>query len=50
MRVHDDLPRQQSMKRAHRVRRFRRGNDEHTGRAYLGRRQKPWKTPMRSAA
>jgi hypothetical protein len=38
----DDLPQRQSMKAAHKVRRFRRGNIEHN-RAYLGRKQKPWK-------
>lgn len=41
------------MKRAHRVRRFRRSNAEHgKAQAYLGRKQKPWKNhnPMRSAA
>ena len=40
---HDDnAPLRESMKRSHRVRRFRRGNAEH-GRAYLGHKQKPWK-------
>ncbi len=38
----DVLPHQQSMKAAHSVRRFRRGNAEH-GRAYFGRKQKPWR-------
>lgn len=49
---YDSLPRQQSMKSAHRIRRFRRSNDEHNGRAYLGRRSKPWKhhVTLRSAA
>ena len=51
MRSREDLPSTQSMKRAHKVRRFRRGNAEH-GRAYLGHKQKPWKTPttVRTAA
>ena len=39
----ETLPTSQSMKRAHKVRRFRRGNAEH-GRMYLGNKQKPWKT------
>jgi len=39
----DSLPHQQPMKRAHKVRKFRRGNAEH-GRAYLGNKPKPWKT------
>ena len=52
MRNPDVLPRQQSMKRAHRVRRFRRSNEEHGARGYLGNRNKPWKinTNLRSAA
>jgi hypothetical protein len=40
----DTLPVSQSMKGGHKVRRFRRGNAER-GRAYLGRKHKPWKTP-----
>lgn len=50
---HDDLPVRQSMKRAHRVRRFRRSNEEHGARGYLGTRRKPWKNPhytLRSVA
>ena len=49
---YDSLPRQQSMKGAHRVRRFRRSNLEHNGRSYLGRRNRPWKhhAPLRRAA
>lgn len=39
----DALPHRQAMKDAHKVRRFRRGNDEHNGRAYLGNKRKPWK-------
>lgn len=49
----DTLPTQQAMKRPHRIRKFRRGNDEHGGRAYLGRRTKAWKNPhytLRSVA
>ena len=38
----EDEPTRQAMCRGYRVRRFRRGNAEH-GRAYLGRKQKPWK-------
>lgn len=47
----ETLPTSQSMKRAYKVRRFRRGNTGH-GRAYLGNKQKPWKTnnTNRSAA
>ncbi len=47
----ENQPSQQSMKQAHKVRRFRRGNAEH-GRAYLGHKQKPWTShnPTRSAA
>lgn len=37
------LPVRQSMKAGHKVRRFRRGNAEH-GKAYLGHKQKPWKS------
>lgn len=43
--ITQDQPLKQSMKRAHKVRRFRRGNEEHGARAYLGRRRKPWRTP-----
>lgn len=53
MRNDDVLPLTESMKRAHKVRRFRRGNEEHDGRAYLARRQKPWRNPhytLRSVA
>lgn len=48
----DNLPTQQPMKRAHKVRRFRRSNDEHGARKYLGHKQKPWANhnPTRSAA
>lgn len=49
----DSLPFQQPMKRAHKVRKFRRGNDEHNGRRYLALRAKPWKNPhytLRSVA
>jgi hypothetical protein len=51
MRSIDSLPARQSMRKAHRVRKFRRGNAEH-GRAYLGTKPKPWKqhTDMRSTA
>lgn len=42
MKSTETLPTQEPMKRAHRVRRFRRGNAEH-GRAYLGHKQKPWR-------
>lgn len=47
----NNLPSRETMKRAHKVRKFRRGNAEH-GRAYLGHKQKPWKKPstLRSAA
>lgn len=53
MRNPDLLPQHQSMKRAHRIRRFRRGNEEHGAKGYLGRRSKPWKNPnytLRSVA
>lgn len=50
----DALPHQQPMKRAHKVRKFRRGNEEHSARKYLGSKQKPWAshnpTTVRSAA
>lgn len=42
MKNHDSLPQRESMKRQHKVRRYRRGNAEHS-RAYLGTKQKPWK-------
>lgn len=38
----EHLPVHQSMRGAHRVRRFRRSNSPH-GRGYLGHKQKPWK-------
>lgn len=38
----DAAPLRESMRKGHRVRRFRRGNAEH-GRAYLGHKQKPWR-------
>jgi hypothetical protein len=41
MRNADSLPQQESMKRQHKVRKYRRGNG--SGRAYLGAKQKPWK-------
>jgi hypothetical protein len=54
MRNHDDdLPIHQAMKRAHRIRRFRRSNEEHShARSYLAHKQKPWKNhnPVRTAA
>jgi hypothetical protein len=49
----DNLPSRQTMRGAHKVRRFRRGNAEH-GKAYFGHKQKPWKqhtpTTAQSAA
>lgn len=48
MRGIEHQPVHQSMKRAHKIRKFRRGNAE-GGRAYLGHKQKPWKQ-QRSAA
>lgn len=41
---HDDLPQRESMKRQHKVRKYRRGNG--SGRAYLGAKQKPWKVKV----
>lgn len=41
---YDAAVQQQSMRAGHKVRKFRRGNDPHGGRAYLGRKQKPWKS------
>jgi hypothetical protein len=53
VKTYEDLPTRQTMKAGHKVRRFRRGNiEERGGRAYLGRKQKPWAShnPQRSAA
>lgn len=53
MRDHDSLPVRQSMKRAHKVRRFRRTNAEHgLERRWKTGVNKPWKThnPVRTAA
>lgn len=52
MKNREDLPTRQPMKAAHKVRRFRRSNEEHNARKYLGTKQKPWAThnPTRSAA
>ena len=43
MRTRDTWVTQQSMKRAHKVRKFRRSNEEHGARAYLARKAKPWR-------
>jgi hypothetical protein len=53
VKTYEDLPTRQTMKAGHKVRRFRRGNIEENGsRAYLGRKQKPWKSQstLRSVA
>lgn len=53
MRSIDSLPVHESMKRAHRVRRFRRTNHEHgLERRWKAHKPKPWKThnPLRSEA
>lgn len=48
MKQHESQPHHQSMREAHKVRRFRPGNVEH-GRKYLGVKQKPWKQKAVSA-
>ena len=53
MRSRGDLPSRQSMKRAHRTRKFRRSNFEHGPETrWVGRNTKPWKQhkPERTAA
>jgi hypothetical protein len=48
VKQHDSQPTRQSMREAHKVRRFRPGNIEH-GRKYLGHKQKPWRPKAVSA-
>lgn len=39
----DNQPSGESMRARHKVRRLRRGNEEHGGRRYLANKPKPWK-------